>query len=898
MTELLSKKHRIVERGLMEFRPFGTDPNGEKIRDITGVAVRANLEYLEEVVTRSRGSAAAKQAVEDLVRRINQRIPDRTYHVTREFLMNQWNSYSYEFLMFLDCICMDLSGDQQLQIHMAREKFISPIIQALARPFSVSQIFKMWPYFGEKYAPAIRFEAVEVGANRANLRISFHDRVYREWGPYRRSCAYQVCQATKGAIMATPERIHGLKPARIKDLQCIANDDPYCQWEVTWEPHSRVWVLWATGAVAVWVGLFAAFRVRYPMLALFETALLAAFPAAALWLAYTRRALRAEVGERERVIHEQLSSVESRHEELREAYLEQQETAAELRRKVGQLTLLHHTGLIVSSTLDREALIHTILEHTKYDLNYDRVMMSFYDSDRKISHDGRIMGVSQEIADYVRSVVIEVFDSETIEGRVFRQGQPVLVTDIGEAWDKLHPANQRLATLTQAKSFITVPLKAKDRVIGSLTVDRKEEHVLTQDDLDLMQTVAGQVAIALDNADAYSEIERLNVGLETKVRERTAALEAANEQLKEMDRLKSQFLAHVSHELRTPLTSINGFVENMLGGLAGPLTEKQGQYLSRIKANGARLARMIADVLDRSRIEAKKIQLVLGEVVLSSLVRDVVEQLLPLAQAKSQRLELLSTEDSLRVWADLDKVSQILTNLVDNAIKYTPERGSITVQLTQEGAHFAKVSVMDTGEGIPADAIPKLFDPFFRTSRHQKSPIKGLGLGLSIVKDLVELHGGRVSVESQEGRGSTFTFTLPLRRALEKRPAPAVPSAGKRILVVDDDPDIRELLQDRLTADHFLVSTAVDGRQALEMLGRAPFDGLILDINMPDIDGLEVLHRIRETDPTLPVIMITAAGARERALLAMEAGAQAYLLKPLDAEQFRLTIDRWLGSDT
>ena len=895
--QLLSKKHRIIERGPMEFRPFGTDVNGQKIRDITGVAVRANLEYLEEVVSRSRGPEAGKQAVEEAVRLLNERIPDQAYHVTQAFLMNQWNSYSYEFLMFLDCICMDLTGDSQLQFHMAREKFISPIIQALARPFSVSQIFKIWPYFGEKYAPAIHFEALEVGENRSILQISFHARVYDKWGPYRRACAYQVCQAVKGALIATPERIHGLKPARIKDLQCIANDDSFCQWEVTWEGQSRGRLLWAAGAAAVWIVFFALLRVRYPVLTPFDALLLSAFPPIALWLTYTRHALRTEIGDRERVIQEQLSSVETRHEELREAYLEQQQTAAELRRKVGQLTLLHHTRLIISSTLDREALIQTILEHTKYDLNYDRVMMSFYDPVRRIIHDRRVIGVSSEIESFIRATVIDVSDPDTFEGQVFLQGMPVLVKDILEIWDTLHPYDQRLATLTEAKSFITVPLKAKDRVLGSLTVTRKEEHVLTQDDLDLLQTVAGQVAIALDNADAYSEIERLNIGLETKVRERTAELEEANEQLKEMDRLKSQFLAHVSHELRTPLTSITGFVENMLSGFAGPLTEKQEHYLTRITVNGARLGRMIADVLDRTRIEAKKIQLALSEVALLPSARDVVEQLLQLAQAKGQRLELLCTEPYITVWADADKTSQILTNLVDNAIKYSPQEGSITVNVTQEGPHFARVSVTDTGEGIPAEALPKLFDPFFRTSRHQKSQIKGLGLGLSIAKDLVELHGGQISVESHVGLGSTFTFTLPLRRALAKRPAPSAASE-QRLLVVDDDPDIRQLLQDRLTADHFTVQTAIDGRQALEMLGRTTFDGLILDINMPDIDGLEVLHRIRESDPAMPVIMITAAAARERALLAMEAGAQAYLLKPLEAEQFRQTVNRWFGSAT
>jgi signal transduction histidine kinase len=265
--------------------------------------------------------------------------------------------------------------------------------------------------------------------------------------------------------------------------------------------------------------------------------------------------------------------------------------------------------------------------------------------------------------------------------------------------------------------------------------------------------------------EAYRQIEALNLGLESKVQERTAALASANEQLKQMDQLKSQFLAHVSHELRTPLTSIDGFAENMLAGLAGPVSEKQREYLIRIKLNGRRLAKMITDLLERSRIEARKLELTRATVCLSSVAREVIEQLRPIAVGKRQQLDLQIDQD-LMVWADADRLSQILTNLVENAIKYTPLEGSIQVCVRPEGFEFAEVCVTDTGPGIAADAVPKLFDPFFRVrglSPHQS----GLGLGLSIVKELVELHGGVIAVRSEEGRGSTFHFTLPLSSRLD-----------------------------------------------------------------------------------------------------------------------------------
>ena len=314
----------------------------------------------------------------------------------------------------------------------------------------------------------------------------------------------------------------------------------------------------------------------------------------------------------------------------------------------------------------------------------------------------------------------------------------------------------------RSKSLISVPLKAQGQVIGSLTLDRIQENSLTQDDLDLMVTVGNQVGIALDNASAYRRIEELNVGLEAKVRERTTELEAANEGLREMDRLKSQFLSHVSHDLRTPLTSIKGLADNLLAGLGGPLTEKQGAYLTRVNANADRLTCMIADLLDLSRIEAGKIQMVWADIALPKLASGVVEQLQLQAEKKGQHLEVICEEKGLTVMADGDRLSQMLTNLLDNAVKYTQPGGTIKLQIERAGTDAVMLSVADTGPGIPEEVIPKLFDPFFQANPQQKTGPRGLGLGLAIVKNLVDLHGGTIEVQSELGQGTRFQVTLPL----------------------------------------------------------------------------------------------------------------------------------------
>jgi CheY-like chemotaxis protein len=387
------------------------------------------------------------------------------------------------------------------------------------------------------------------------------------------------------------------------------------------------------------------------------------------------------------------------------------------------------------------------------------------------------------------------------------------------------------------------------------------------------------VAIALDNTNAYRQIEELNIGLEAKVRERTAALE--------------QFLARVSHDLRTPLTSMTGFAENLLAGLAGPLTEKQQQYLTRIIANGGRLGRLVDNLLDLL-LDPDQIELELTEVSLPSLVRDMVEQARPLAVTKKQQLEVQCVDETIMVWADADRLSRVVMNLLDNAIKYTAHGGSVLVKVETEDMHFARVSVIDTGEGIPADALTKLFDRSFQIERPGKGHVKSHRIGLSIVKDLVERHGGSITVRSEVGRGSEFIFTVPIPRVHERK-APAVGAVGKNLLIADDDADIRQLLSDRLTSEGYAVRTARDGREALDALRAEKFDALILDIGMPEVTGLEVLDQIREEQPSLPVIMITAAEARERALIAMRAGAHAYLLKPFDAAQLKQLIEQWVG---
>ncbi|SPP66551.1 sensor histidine kinase [Nitrospira lenta] len=933
LVELLPKERRILDRPSMEFRPFGLDEQGQTIRDLSGLSIRAVILDLEKTLTRERGDGAGSEAVDELCVLLNQRIKDSVYHVTPEFLKNPWNSYSYEFAAYLYEFCELLTGDPNFIFAGGMEK-MSPIIQVLARPFSLEQIYGMFPYFGNKFASgSVECRVVSVTPGSATLAMRFSDRTLRQFGPFRRRCTYLVCQSAQGIFAAVPSRVHGLPPATLTNLSCVSNDDEWCRWLIRWQndgarrwgrasrssaavpvlpepvlcdavsaesergplPLEPVWDGWGNPGSRrqthwiLWSGLIGlclagGLRVLSSAVGPAEMALAGLSPVlAAGWL--MQRCMRKESLQREALIREQIAFVESRHEELREAYLGQEQTRVELRRKVTQLTALHQAGLLFSATLDRETLLERVLETLTRDLHYDRAMVSTFDPLRSVIRHVRVIGASDEVLAYAQDCEVPVTDRNSPEGMAVLQGLPLLIADIQTVWPQLHPINRRLAELSRTKSLIIVPLRAKDHILGILTVDRTHEPSLTTDDLELMTTLANQVAIALDNASAYQQIEEWNVGLELKVRERTEALEQA-------DRVRSQFLSHVSHELRTPLTSIKGFVQNLLDGLTGPLNEKQQRYLFRMLDNSDRLIRMIEDLLDRTRIEAGRLEVHPVDVDLESCLTDAIEQLRPLASAKRQRLGISARDLGIEVWADRDRLIQVAVNLLQNAVKYTPEDGEILVAVESSSPRFVRILVRDTGPGIPAEDLDRIFDPFFRVQHGQRSGPKGLGLGLSIVKTLVELQGGSVAAKNCPAGGAEVSFTLPLRSAIPTTPL-SPPVAERRVLVADEDPDIRQWLFDRLKASGYCPEAALDGQEARVAVQSGGYAGVMLDVGLGQSEGLNVVREIRLQATEVPIIVMTASGSQELAVQAIGMGAQAYLLKPFDAGELRAVMERW-----
>lgn len=400
--------------------------------------------------------------------------------------------------------------------------------------------------------------------------------------------------------------------------------------------------------------------------------------------------------------------------------------------------------------------------------------------------------------------------------------------------------------------------------------------------------------------------------LTQRVAEHTAELSAANAQLARAARLKDEFLASMSHELRTPLNVILGQAEVLLDELYGPLDAKQARAVQMIGESGQHLLALINDILDIAKIEAGKVTLELQPIEVDGVCRASIQLVKQMAQKKALEVHFTSDSTVTIFLADGRRLKQILVNLLSNAIKFTPEGGQIGLEVRgdsdQTAVHF---TVWDTGIGIAADEMDRLFQPFVQLDSGLDRQHQGTGLGLSLVRRLADMHGGSISLESKVGRGSRFTVSLPWRTppsledtdtalTAERRlfPSPmhmSAPSAATILLVEDNEANI-ETMADYLIAKGYYVVIARSGNEALVRATEEYPDLILMDIQMPGMDGVEAIRYIRG-DPKLagiPIIALTALampGDREHCL---QAGATDYVSKPVSLQKLMLLIETHL----
>jgi PAS domain S-box-containing protein len=372
---------------------------------------------------------------------------------------------------------------------------------------------------------------------------------------------------------------------------------------------------------------------------------------------------------------------------------------------------------------------------------------------------------------------------------------------------------------------------------------------------------------------------------------------------KRMERMKTEFVSTVSHELRTPLTSISGALGLMAGGAMGSLPDQARSLIDIAHKNSKRLTHLINDLLDMEKIAAGKMHFDMQVHALVPLIEQALEGIRSYGVERTVKFTFnqQATEPEVRV--DSQRLMQVLSNLLSNAVKYSPEGGTVDIAVRQLDGQV-RVAVTDQGPGIPAEFRSRIFQKFSQADSSDTRQKGGTGLGLAITKELVERMGGRIGFESEEGKGASFYFLLPLCSDNNASPTtgrhvPATADGAPWILVVEDEPDIAKLLSMLLTRAGYNVDTAANGTQALQALKQSRYAAMTLDLMLPDIGGLEIIRQVRDTPETadLPIVVVSAKMEEGRLAINGDFGGIDWLAKPIDENRLLSSVERQLPAE-
>jgi len=564
---------------------------------------------------------------------------------------------------------------------------------------------------------------------------------------------------------------------------------------------------------------------------------------------------------------------------------------ADAKQRASELATVNSVSKALASQLDPDELIQLVGDQMKDLFKANIVYVALLDKKTRMIH------FVYQYGEVMPSRII----GEGLTSKILLSGEPLLLNE------DIHSKTEKLGIQqvgVPAASYLGVPIPVGDEIVGVLSVQTTEqENRFNENDLRLLTTIASSVGVSLKNAQLFEEVEQAKMQAEISGKNAEKANEA-----------KSAFLSTVSHELRTPLTSVLGFAKIIRKRLEEKIfpaldtsdhklhkaTEQVSENLKVVISEGERLTHLINDVLDLAKIEAGKMEWNQENVSLAEVIERAIAATTSLLEQKDIRLVKNIDVNIPEITGDTDKLIQVVINLFSNAVKFTDE-GSVTCKLYQNDNEVI-ISITDTGIGIAKEDFGAVFEQFKQVGGDTLTDKpKGTGLGLPICKEIVEHHGGHIWVESEVGKGSTFSFALPLTSAVHiEKEAPIhlndlmkqlkaqmafskLKMNGKHatILVVDDDDSIRSLLQQELSDVGYIIEEARDGKMALECIRKNRPDLIILDVMMPEINGFDVAAILKNDPQTMDIPIIILSIVQDKAR-GFRIGVDRYLTKPID----------------
>jgi signal transduction histidine kinase/ActR/RegA family two-component response regulator len=567
-----------------------------------------------------------------------------------------------------------------------------------------------------------------------------------------------------------------------------------------------------------------------------------------------------------------------------------------LREESHHLEVLNRTGSMLASKLELETLLQTVTDAAT-ELSGAKFGAFFYNRTDDSGESYMLYTLSGAPRE-----AFEKFDmprATPLFGPTFRGEQIIRCDDVSRdpRYGQWEPFQGMPPGHLPVRSYLAVPVVSRSgTVIGGLFFGHPKPGVFTARAERLLAGIAAQAAVAIDNARLYETAQQA-----------AASERAARADIERSSDLKDEFLANLSHELRTPLTAILGWAQ-MLRRRSNLDEADIREGLEIIERNSRLQVQLIDDLLDTSRITSGKLRIDVQPVDPKTIVEAALETIQPAAEAKGIRIEKILDPAAGPVSGDPGRLQQVMWNLLSNAIKFTPKQGKVQVLLERVNSHI-EISVTDTGIGFKPEFLAHVFERFRQADGSTTRRHGGLGLGLSIVKHLVELHGGTVRAASPgEGKGATFTIHLPLALVHRKPEArerlhPKAPRtaaardfklpdlSGIRVLVVDDEVDGRDLVRFVLEDCGAEVVTAESGKHALDLLAQRKPDVIVSDIGMPEMDGYEFIKLAQQrTGRRIPAIALTAFARSEDRTRALQAGFIMHVAKPVEADEFLASV--------